>query len=116
MTLEGFLVVILLLTHVLTAIVGSTVLSTIPKRLYRRKFVILFFCWVVPFFGILLLFKRGQYVPALGANTYQSALKQAAVDYDNEMTERELAKSINYRDSRYGGQTDGYDGGDGGGD
>jgi len=116
MSIKLTILITLIISHSLVAMVGSVVLSTIPKRIYPRKIVILCLCWFIPFFGLLLLLKRGQYVPSLGSIEYQSALKLAAIDYETELSEQEQDRSIRYRDSGYGGQSGGYDGGDGGGD
>lgn len=111
-----FVVVIFILLHGLVAIAGTIIVSALPQRLYPRKFLVIFLCWICPFFGILLLIRAGKYVPEFGANSYQSACHEASLEYETEAVERELDKSIRYRDSGYGGQSGGFDGGDGGGD
>lgn len=110
------IIVVSLLIHIVSAIVGSVVLSTIPRRIYNEKFVVLGMCWFVPLFSVLLITKDGKYVPMLGPDTYQSAREKATTEYQAELEQHELARSINERDSAYGGSSSGYGGGDAGGD
>ena len=110
------IIVVFLLIHIVSAIVGSVVLSTIPRRIYNEKLAVLGMCWFVPLFSVLLIAKDGKYVHKLGANTYQSAREKATTEYQVELKQPEPARSLDERDSAYGGSSSGYDGGDSSGD
>jgi len=65
----------LILTHVFLAFFGMLLISSIREDLLPKGNIYKILCWIIPYFGSLVLFKNGEYVPSIGSIEFSSALQ-----------------------------------------
>lgn len=117
MSLFKIVIAVLVVLHIVSAVAGSAVLSTIPEKNLPAKYLFHVMCWVCPCFGALFFVKGGKLVPSFGSVGYAVALEMSKTEYDANSATEDLKRSLRKRsDSGYGSSsgTNDLTGGDGG--
>ena len=82
------LLISLFLFHVFFAFFGTVSISTISTKLLPNHLKFKILCWILPLFGILILFRGGKYVPPMLSTDFALVASKSHEESKRNIEER----------------------------